>query len=56
MCVCPQTTVRTSSGRSANTPVQCSMRVSTSTTSSSSRGVPWQNSVGPKPASWSVTG
>jgi hypothetical protein len=47
MCVCPQTTVRTSSDRPVNTSVQRLIGLSTSTISSSSRGVAWQNSVEP---------
>lgn len=48
MWVWPHTTVRCEAGSSANTSAHCSRPVSTSTTSSSRRGVPWQNTVGPK--------
>ncbi len=56
MWVCPQRIVCTDSSTSANTSCHRSLRVSTSTTSSSSRGAPWQNKTGPKPGSSRVTG
>ena len=55
MCVCPQTTVMTSSGSPARTSVQRSRRESTTTTSASSRGVAWQNRTGPNPPTSSST-
>ena len=53
MWVCPQTTV--AGARPAPRP-SGSSRVSTSTTSSSDRGLPWQNSTSPKPRTRTVTG
>ncbi len=56
MWVCPHTIVATSGGRSAKTSTHLARRVSTRRTSSSSRGVPWQEVTGPKPWTSTVTG
>ena len=55
MCVCPHTTVITSSGSPSSTSDHRASRESTTTTSASSRGVAWQNSTGPNPPTSSRT-
>lgn len=50
MWVCPQTTVDTDSFNVEKASAHRSSRLSTSTTSSSSRGVAWQNRVVPSPS------
>src|SRR5439155_745041 len=55
MCVCPHTTVVTVSSTVDSAARRRAIELSTSTNSSSSRGVAWQNSVDPNPATSSVT-
>ena len=56
MCVCPEHTTLTESGTPFNTSAHRDGRVSTSTTSLSSRGLPWQNSTSPTPSRCTING